>query len=149
MKTKKYASKKYASNKKTLPKKNLDPVSHINKTNWHHLKSYIVILFVQIVMLIIVLLPLFSIKQVYFSKNEEDKEKYSSLWVKIPFGLLCVVSIVVSLFIIWIIYGFARFYIGNEHISGLGVYSFMMAIPGAMILYLMLPLYIVYRMNVK
>lgn len=113
------------------------------------MNDFIVILVVQFVLLIVALLPLFSIKKVYFPKNKENKTKYSSLWVKIPFGLLCVVSIVASLFIIWIIARHVHFYKNNEHPSGSGVFSFMMAIPMAMMLYLMLPLYIVYRMNIQ
>ena len=112
-------------------------------------KDDIILLGFDVILLIVALLPLFSIKQVYFSKNEEEKKKYSSLWVKIPFGLLCVLSIVISVMIMGIIYAFIINLVGNNDPSGFGGTSLMMMIPSAIMLYIMLPLYIVYRMNIQ
>lgn len=112
-------------------------------------KDDIIVLGFYVILLIIALLPLFSIKQVFFPVNEEEKEKYESLDVRIPFGILCGLSIVVSIIIMWIIYEFIVNLMGNNDPGGFGGASFMMMIPSAMMFYLMLPLYIVYRMHVK
>ena len=112
-------------------------------------KDDIIALGFYVILLIVALLPLFSIKQVFFPVNEEDKEKYESLGVRIPFGILCGLSIVVSIMIMWFNYEFIVNLMGDNDPGGFGAVSFMMLIPSAMMLYLMLPLYIVYRMHVK
>ena len=112
-------------------------------------KDDIIALGFDVILLIVALLPLFSIKQVFFPVNEEEKEKYESLGVKIPFGILCGLSIVVSIMIMGITRTFIVNLMGNNDPGGFSGASFMMMIPCTMMLYLMLPLYIVYRMHVK
>ena len=112
-------------------------------------KDDIIALGFDVILLIVALLPLFSIKQVFFPVNEEEKEKYESLDVRIPFGILCVLSIVVSIMIMWINYEFIVNLVGNNDPGGFAYVSLIMMIPSAMMVYLMLPLYIVYRMHVK
>ena len=95
--------------------------------------------------LIIAVLPLFSIIQVFFQVNENNKEKYESLGVKIPFGILYGMSIVVSIMILGIVYASILNLLGHNDPSGFSGTSFMIMIPE--LLCLMLPLYIVYTMH--
>jgi hypothetical protein len=109
----------------------------------------IIALTFDIILLIIAVLPLFSFKHVFFPVNENDKEKYESLGAKIPFGILCGLSIVVSIMILEIVYAFILNLLGDRDPGGFSANSFIIMIPGAIMFYLMLPLYIVYTMHLK
>ena len=112
-------------------------------------KDDIFVLTFDILLLCIAVLPLFYIKRVLFPINDNDDKKYHSLAVKIPFAILSGLSIVVSIMILTIIYTFILNLLTDNDPGGFSGASFMIMIPSAIMFYLMLPLFIVFKMNVK
>ena len=125
-------------------------MKHLQNINMNRYINDIFVLCFIIGLFIIAILPLFSIKKVFFPDSEEEKEKYNSLGVKIPFGILCVFSVIVSIFILFVL-GVILYCLMGEHTMNCisGSSSFMMMIPSALILYIMLPMYIIYKEHVK
>ena len=112
-------------------------------------KEDLFVLGLCLALLTVAVLPLFSLNQVFFLTDVEERNKYESLWVKIPFGILCAVSVTVAVLILLVIYETVMCLTGTNKPGCAGGSSFMMMLPTALTFFLMLPLYIVYRLHIK
>lgn len=88
-------------------------------------------------------LPLWYAKRVLSSTTKADRRRYASLWVRVPYILLCVVAVAVVW--MWIRLGWAHICVcQSSDPSGYGVTSFAALVPTATMLCVMGPLALAY-----
>ena len=88
-------------------------------------------------------LPLWYAKRVLSPKTNSDRRRYASLWVRVPYILLCVVAVAVVW--MWMSLGWTHLHVcQSSDPSGYGVTSFAALIPMAIMLFVMAPLALAY-----
>ena len=88
-------------------------------------------------------LPLWYAKRVLSPTTKADRRSYASLWVRVPYILLCVVAVAVVW--MWIRLGWTHIRVcQSSDPSGYGVTSFAALVPTATMLCVMAPLALAY-----
>lgn len=88
-------------------------------------------------------LPLWYAKRVLSPTTKADRRRYASLWVRVPYILLCVVAVAVVW--MWICLGWTHIRVcQSSDPSGYGVTSFAALVPMAAMVFVMAPLALAY-----
>lgn len=98
--------------------------------------------------------PLWYAHQVFHSQTIHDHPQYASLWVRVPYGLLCFVGSLILLAILLYFCIPVWMYLkrGTTHYSSLffvEIGGLLVLAVSALMLFIMLPLYGMYRYNTR
>lgn len=124
---------------------------------WGHMYGLAIYLVPLLALLILASSPLWYVREVMYPQTPEERAAYHSLWVRVPYALLCTAGAIASVLCLpmigYILYGGMRSIWGlrtRGDAMATAAYVFLTVLMvSAILMLIMLPLYVTYQYHIS